>query len=652
MSFLVIAALGVAFLVMVPWAAHLVRRSRSARVEFPPTALVPPLSAVAKRSGRLQDRLLFGLRALLVLGLAALGATPLVRCSRLELGRTRGGSVALALVLDDSLSMQSLVGRRETRWQRALSRAKDLVGSARDGDAVAIVLAGRPARLALGMTRDLGIVRRTLAGLKPSDRSTDLEGAVALGRASFAGAPQVDRRLLLLSDLAGRPPVSGDPPILVPLGELRAAVSDCGVVSAEQKGKQVIARVACTDAAAPRGRRLELLAEHPEKVIASREIETRAGEQTVLIEAAGISGPAAVRLTGSDALARDDRAPMSGEQQAELVGVVADPARTSVSTGGPTVIDQALSALSNGFGLRPLVAVPEEDDELRRLRALVVDDPSGLSPETRSALAAWLGRGGVALGLLGPACEAVPLGLSLEPFADGSVRWESTEIPGVDLTSVAWLGPEAAGLDRLAPRGRARLDGATPEGARVVGRWSDGRAWLVEREVGRGMVITVGLPASVGTSDLALRPGFLALLDHLLAEGSRRRGPSESPVGSTWSFPALARVEVRGPDGLVPLDATANGDQAATLGTAGRYEVRVDDQVITRLVRWETDELLARPFDPGQTDPGMSVGGAAEYVDVSAEVACGVLLFFGLELLVRARALSRARGGEARSGNR
>jgi hypothetical protein len=649
MSFLLVWALGVGLLVIVPLVAHLLRRSRAARVEFPPAGLVPRLSAVARRPGQLEDRWVFALRALLIVALAVLGATPLLRCSRLELGRTRGASVAVAIVLDDSLSMQSLIAHGASRWERARARARDLVGTARDGDAFAIVLAGRPARLALGMTADLSVVRRTLAQLGPSDRSTDLEGAVGLARASLAGLPQVDRRVLLLSDLGGKPPVPGDPPVLAPLPELRMAVSDCGVISAEQQAKQVVAAVACTDSAAARGRKVELATDHSKQVIAARTIAPRGGRQTVIIEAETIPRPASVRLTGTDALARDDRAALSGEETAELVGVVADPARASVATGGPTVIEQALTALASRFGLRPFTTVPDEERELDHLRALVVDDPGGLTPETRSALGVWLGRGGVALGLLGPASESGELGLSLEPFAEGSVHWEATENSGLDPKSVAWLGEEAQGLDRLAARGRAALESAEPRGARIVGRWSDGRAWLFEREVGRGLVLTAGLPAAIGVSDLALRPGFLALLDHLLDEAVRRRGPPESPVGSLWSFPAAARVEVNGPDGPVPLAATPGGEQSVALGAAGRYEVRVDGQVESRVVRWEANEILDPSFDPGRATPGIVMGGTAEHVDVSREAALAVLLLLGLEVALRAWALGRAGRGILRS---
>ncbi len=642
MSFLVVAALAVGLLVLAPFLAHLLRRSRATQVEFPPARLVPRVSAVARRPGRLEDRWLFGLRALLVLGLAALGATPLLRCSRLELGRTRGASVAVALVLDDSLSMQARGADGESRWQRALGAARQLVTSARDGDAFAIVLAGSPARLALAATTDLGLVRHTLEQFTPSDRATDLEGAAALGRSSLVGLPQVDHRVLLLSDLSGKPPAPGEPAVLVPVRELAVPMTDCGVASADQQGKQVLAVLACTDPAAARGRSIELVSQG--KVVATRAIEARAGRQTAVVQAEHLLEPVDVRLTGKDALGRDDRAPVASQAAAQRIGVVADPVRASVTTGGPTVIEQALAALASGNTVEPLLAVPEEDRELARFVALVVDDPNGLTPESRATLSAWLERGGVALGLLGPASEAGQLGLSLEPFAGGSVHWEPARGVEIDPKSVGWLGEEAQGLAELAPQGRVGLESATLPGARVVARWSDGRAWLVERELGRGLVLTAGLPAGITSSDLALRPGFLALLDHLLGEASRRQGSPRSQVGSVWSFPAAARLEVSGPDGPVSAVRTPNGQQAVSLSAAGRYQVRVDGQAQTRIVRWDPNEILDRPFDPGGAAKAVVVGGAAEYVDVTREVALGVLLLLALEVVARTVAGRRSKG--------
>src|SRR5262249_43478291 len=140
------AALAIAGFVAGPIVAHLLRRGRARERELPTAALVPPSASTAKQRSRLEDWPLLIVRSLLVVGLAILGASPLVRCDRLSLARTSGASVALAVVLDDSFSMRALVHGR-SRWDLAKAGAGQILGSARDGDAIALVLAGRPARI-------------------------------------------------------------------------------------------------------------------------------------------------------------------------------------------------------------------------------------------------------------------------------------------------------------------------------------------------------------------------------------------------------------------------------------------------------------------------------------------------------------------------
>src|SRR5829696_9575826 len=102
MSFLTAAALLVALLVAAPIAAHLLRRKQAEERPFPPARLVPATPPQARRRSALEDRMLFAVRAVAVVALALLGATPFVRCSKLSLSRQGGASVAMALVIDDS----------------------------------------------------------------------------------------------------------------------------------------------------------------------------------------------------------------------------------------------------------------------------------------------------------------------------------------------------------------------------------------------------------------------------------------------------------------------------------------------------------------------------------------------------------------------
>src|SRR5690606_21263705 len=149
--------------------------------------------------------------------------------------------------------------------------------------------------------------------------------------------------------------------------------------------------------------------------------------------------------------------------------------------GAPSVIEQALGALSATRTLdtgrhgevRPLPLVPEDAKELEGYAALILDDPPGLTPESRSALDTWVRAGGFAVAFLGPNVEAARLGASFVPFAEGALTWEPTKASGVD-GSNGFLGGAGASLKELAPRGRTRLAGAQIPEAEVLLSWDDG----------------------------------------------------------------------------------------------------------------------------------------------------------------------------------
>ncbi|MEI8258029.1 MAG: VWA domain-containing protein, partial [Deltaproteobacteria bacterium] len=120
-----------------------------------------------------------------------------------------------------------------TRFDRALAGARELAASLGAGDAVAIVTAGAPARVALAATTNRAAVASALEALEPSDRATDLDGAIRASRELLKGLVHADKRIVLLSDLAdGHPsaaPIASDggPVIWAPLPELEASGADC-----------------------------------------------------------------------------------------------------------------------------------------------------------------------------------------------------------------------------------------------------------------------------------------------------------------------------------------------------------------------------------------------------------------------------------------
>jgi hypothetical protein len=666
MSFLAAAALAVGLFVFAPLVAHLLRRGRTPERLFPPAALVSRLEAHSKERARLEDRSLLSLRMAMVVVLALLGATPLVRCSRLSVDRPHGASVALALIIDDSHSMRSQGPSGPSRWDSAREGARQLLRSVRDGDAVAIVLSGKPARLALSATTDLSAARSALEELHQSDRSSDLDNAIKLGRSAIKNLDQPDRKLIVLGDLAGSK--LDAPDVSAPLEYLRQPVNDCGLVGAVRQADRLSVTLACS-AAASGARSLHVVASAPVESIvadpgrlAQLSFEPRQGSQPLSFSLIAGAPDFELELAPGDANPYNDRVQVSRAGAQLSVAVVADSARASVVTGGPTVIEQALGAVRPDLIVRPLAMLPDETRELQPYAALVLNDPTGLGPESRAALSEWVESGGVALGLLGPASSGLQLSSTLEPFAQRSARWETSTVAlDVDPASLPWLGPEAQSLRALSRDGRMRLDGAALPGSTTLLAWKDGVPFLLRRPLGAGLVLTAGLPAAVEHSDLALRPGFLALLDHVLGEAEQRRGPGVTWVGERWTFPAAKPVRIEGPAGPLLLGTEgcdgeaegssncAPGQQTATPELAGRYSIISADVTQIRVARLDEHEISDAPGSVLSAEQSSAAGDASSAIDASPELALALLLLFAGELGLRVGSEARRRRRAARA---
>jgi hypothetical protein len=653
MNFVTALALGVAALVLAPLIAHLLRRGRTPERVFPPARLIAKLESHSKEKARLEDRALLSLRMLMVIVLSVLGATPLVRCSRLSVDRPHGASVALAIVLDDSHSMRAQPEQERSRWDAAIDGARQLLRSLRDGDAVVIVLSGKPARLALSASTDLLAARAALEELKVSDRGSDLEGALGLARSSLEGLEQPDHKLVVLSDLAGSRLDGGD--ASAPLEALRDPADDCGLIAARRQQDRLAVTLACSSTAAgPRKLRAvsnaapEALFSDPAQ-LNRLTLTPRPGVQTLSVALLPGGPDFDLELVPPDENVHNDRVPVSNASAQLNVAVIADPSRASVVTGGPTVIEQALGAVRPDTLIRPLAMLPDDARELEDYAALVLNDPAGLSPESRAALSAWIEAGGVALGLLGPASSGLQLSASLEPFAERSARWEAGKLAlDVDPRSLSWLGPEASTLLAVTRSGRTRLDGAALSGSVVAGAWSDGATFLLKRSHGAGLVLTSGLPASVEQSDFALRPAFLALLDHLVGEAEQRRGPGVTLVGERWAFPAGGALAIAGPAGPLRIDTEncadsppgaldcGGGQASGTPELLGRYSITRAGATQTRVARIDEREIVDAPGHAEPVQQSTAVGADPGAIDASPELALALLGLFAAELALRA----------------
>lgn len=691
MSFATWAALAVAFLVAAPVVAHLLRRRPPDEQPFAPSRLVPVMSAVAERKHALEDRALFAVRSLSVLALAVLGATPFLSCNQLSLARNKGASLALAIVLDDSHSMRAaLPGTSTTRFARAKSGAKELLDGVEKGDVVALVLAGRPARVVLAATSELELGRAALDAVTPSDRGTDLDGAVHLASELVGGLAHVDKRVVVLSDLAGG---SGSPEALdvpegialwTPLEELARPLDDCGVIEASRRGAAVTVRVACSgkafdEAGIDSRATVDAPASASSKATErSPEFRTIAGRRLVLLD--GTSELGSVRLSldepardlaitlsdaalaslgeralyavleGKDDLPSNDEAPVLGAGAQLTVGVLSDTQADRLATGGAPIAEQALHALGAGLVVMPLDAVPTLRGELEGLALLIADDVPGFTPRERRELGAWLEQGGVMLLTLGPRAAAAPLGSGYAPMLPGLVRWKTTASRGMKADHDAIFASAEDGMAELAPRGRALLELEANSDVRTLARWEDDQPLVVERRIGRGLALTVTLPFSTHESDLALRPGFIALLDRAASAARASRGAVRATVGTPWTFAGEAEVSaVRTPrlGAAIPV-VVSKSHEGSRLepDTLGRLEVTVGGRKSVRVAAADEAEILAVPRAVSQRRPAESLGGASRRVDVSPQIAVVLLGLFLGELVLRL-ATTRSSGTRA-----
>jgi len=673
MSFRTWAALAVAALVVAPLVAHLLRRRPPEEQPFPAARLVPEAHAIASRRTAIQDRALFALRALSVLALAVLGATPLFRCSRLTLARPSGASVAVAIVLDDSLSMRARDKQGgPTRFDRAQAGAKELLASLQPGDAVAVVLAGRPARVALGSTSNLEAARATLEGARPTDRGTDVDGALLLARELVVGLAHVDKRIVVLGDLEADPGARADEPggvaVSAPLDELRGAVDDCGIVHASRSGSRVTVRVGCTRGApgargapAPSAsvgavsgvragaRRVAIVAGDETLAESPVHLDGAASDLGVTLSDASLERHAGKPLTavlrGADAIAEDDSAPVLSTGAALRAAIVLDPAESRVPTGGAPLVEQALRAMELGFELTPMAVVPEPREELDPYALLLVEDAPGLTPTQRRDVAAWVERGGVALVTLGPRAAAAPLGMSFGALVPALVRWRPSPVKGLAGPD-ALFADAADGLDDLAPRGRASLElepGLTE--IKHAARWQDGAPFLIEHRLGRGLVLVSTLPLAASESDFALRPALFALLERLANEARARVGAGRVTVGAALEaaggLTSARFVDGRGREEALALPRLGAGELVAE--RAGLYEFEVSGVRSTRVAGLDEREFAAAPLDLAASRGGAAGAGEAPPIDVSSEVALALLGLLVVELLLRARGAIRAR---------
>jgi von Willebrand factor type A domain/Aerotolerance regulator N-terminal len=600
MSFASILGLLVAGLVALPILAHYLQRRSTKEQFFAPTHLVKALLPTSKAKAKLDDRVLLFSRAWMVLLLALLAASPLVRCSRLSLERG-ASSLSLVIVVDDSMSMKARKPGAASNFEAAKKRALELQGALHTGDTLGIVLAGDPPRLLLPPTEDLSLAEATLKALPPSDRATSLSSALALAKDVSLRQPQTDKRVAVLSDLAGDDP-EGEalslhderiklwfPPLFSESQDLAAAYSNCAVLSAKRTMGKAVIRVKCTEEALLLKQELQIVSEQKPSDVLAKAAVTAA--DTAIDLPKGAPEDLVARLAGGDAIADDDRMAVIPESSGASIGILSK-RDEALMTGGPPVLEQAFAALESSVGLTPLTSFPEQPDDLLPFSGLAIEDPAGFNPEQRAALTEFLGRGGVALMALGPKAASAPLGATFEPVLMGPNRYVATQVHGLSPEFPIEFGSATKGTDDLGLRFRTELSPVDLANYEVRARFADGTPFFLRGARKQGEVWLLTLPFSLDESDLALRPFVLDALDSFVKEAKVRTASPVTEASAAWRIRArsLDEASVAG-----WADVKTSGDQLLlTFAKVGTVSLVADGKQVKHFVSPAEREISFR----------------------------------------------------------
>lgn len=175
----------------VPLLLHLMRRRSGVRTEFPAARYLVRAEREHSRSLRLRNLLLMLLRVCIILFLALAAARPVVRWAGWSSGR---GPVALAVVLDNSLSTSAVAGGQPV-LESLRDSARHVLAAAREDDRIWLVTAD--GRIAGG---NAGSASAALDAVRPLAGAGDMPAAVRAAAATVSGAGGLAPRVVILTD--------------------------------------------------------------------------------------------------------------------------------------------------------------------------------------------------------------------------------------------------------------------------------------------------------------------------------------------------------------------------------------------------------------------------------------------------------------------
>jgi hypothetical protein len=613
----------------IPVLIHLSNRPKKETIAFPSLMFLERVEYQSDNRRWLRNLVLFTLRSLALILVAAAFARPFLDRADAGLTAPEGGREVVVL-LDRSGSMA--VG---DRMERAREAVAGVAGGLRRGDRATVIAFSGDAAAANRATDQPAVLRSAADTVRPGAGPTRYAPALRLAESILTGTPLPRRELVLVTDFQRNAFDAADAPRM-PAGTVVRAiavgepVSNTFVASASFRRERFAGR---------------------DRVAVSATVASRGAESAVTGDAAPAGGGLAeggrevqVELVADGRVLDRQAVRLSDDGAAsvrfEPVTLGDAPLRGAVRTAGDAMpADDALHfvlspsralriLLLGGAGERPFLeralgvgAVHEvarvpagrlTPESLAGVDVVVLDDEPPADGLAR--LEGWVQAGGGLVVPLGASSRARSWGdVGLFPGSFGATR--DAGAAGVSLARIQGehpvFEPFRASSSGLSAARFYRYREVSPESeAEVLARFGDGAPAIVAAEVGQGRVVVLASSFDGEWNDLVLQPAFVPLVHRLVRFASGREpAPEWRTVGDLLDAgPILAAGgDPAGDRGAEPVLLTPSDRAIAVRGGAlhrfqetGFYELRDPATGMGEVIAVNADRSES---EPGTVDP-------------------------------------------------
>ena len=587
--------------IAIPIIVHLIQKERKDVIEFPSLMFIRQIPYQSVERRRIHNWLLLMLRAAAMIMIVAAFTRPFFTQDPVQAAAATSGAREVVILLDRSASM----GYGD-HWTRAQEAARKIVSTIGNEDEATLVLFGTSTEETVRATNDRSRLEAAIGSATVSSEGTRFAPALRVAQSMLSRSSKPRKEAVLISDFQ-RTGWERQEEIHLPEGATLAPIS----VASPETSDLAVSSVALQRASFQNEERVTITAgltnrggnavdNLPVKLeIDGRTIETKtvsiapnaSGSVTFAPVTASGPGMRATINAGTDLLPKDNvfHFVLSPSRPVSILLVQGEGAARDASL----YVTTALSiGTSPPFRTEVVTTARLTPDHLLRRSVVILNDSTPLSTQADDALRRFVEQGGGLLTVLG---ERSPWSGAETPLLAGKTGPPVDRLRAGSGGTLGFLDYSHPIFDEFKDPRNGNFSNvrfftyrslSPMDGDRVLARYDDGGAAMVERKVGNGRVIAFTSKLDTDWNNFAVVPLFLPLIQ----ETVRYLAQYEEPVA--W-YTVGRMLDISVPLGALVRDGSAGdpggvrkatavvvspaGDQT-TLGEGGSPSIELAEQ--------------------------------------------------------------------------